>query len=123
MTLNLAETIRLASLLCTLSLAVPARAADAPASPPPIPIGLAAYPLPPKPSSAYRPEARRPTRLTWTWSVTKGAALMWVPIGFEGSFRMPYERACYGTGYYIYPHWVPGTPLSQPLRAWDAKIP
>jgi len=48
---------------------------------------------------------------------------MWVPIGFEQSFRMAYSRTRYGTGYYIYHQFVPGAPLSKPIRAWDAKTP
>ena len=33
---------------------------------------------------------------------------MWVPIGFEKSFRMAYSRTRYGTGYYIYHQFVAG---------------
>jgi hypothetical protein len=46
---------------------------------------------------------------------------MWVPIPFEKSFQMAYSRTRYGTGYYIYHHYVPGANLSQPIRAWDAN--
>ena len=35
---------------------------------------------------------------------------------------MAYSRTHYGTGYYIYHQYVPGAPLSQPIRAWDGKI-
>jgi hypothetical protein len=48
---------------------------------------------------------------------------MWVPIPFEKSFRMAYTRTRYGTGYYIFHHYLPGVNLSQPLRAWDGKTP
>src|SRR5262249_41795075 len=64
-----------------------------------------------------------PSPLTWTWSVTKGADLMWVPIPFERSFRMAYSRTRYGTGYYIYHQYVRGAKLSRPLRAWDGQTP
>src|SRR6266436_5480039 len=80
-----------------------------------------ADPLHPNPKSVFLPEAPFPTPLTFTWSQTKGADLTWVPIGFEKSFRMAYSRTCYGTGYYIYHQYVPGTPMSQPVRAWDGK--
>ena len=62
-----------------------------------------------------------PSPLTWTWSITKGADLMWVPIPFENSFRMAYSRTHYGTGYYIYHQFVEGIPLSQPIRSWEHK--
>jgi hypothetical protein len=48
---------------------------------------------------------------------------MWVPIGFENSFRLGYSRTRYGTGYYIYQQFVPGIPLSQPIRTWKAEPP
>src|SRR4029450_11279962 len=56
-------------------------------------------------------------------SDTKGADLMWVPVGFEKSFQMAYSRTRYGTGYYIYHQFAPGTKLSQPIKAWDGKRP
>ena len=34
---------------------------------------------------------------------------------------MAYSRTRYGTGYYIYHQFAPGTKLSQPVRSWDAK--
>src|SRR5262249_42598504 len=58
-----------------------------------------------------------------TWSTTKGADLMWVPMPFEKSLQLAYSRTCYGTGYYIYHQFVGGAPLSQPIRAWDGKTP
>lgn len=73
--------------------------------------------------SVFLPEAAFPNPLTWTWSVTKGADLMWVPIGFERSFRMAYTRTHYGTGYYIWQQWVPGLPLTTPVRTWTASPP
>ena len=36
---------------------------------------------------------------------------------------MAYTRTHYGTGYYIYEQFVPGTKLSQPIRTWDGKTP
>lgn len=73
--------------------------------------------------SVFLPAELFPNPLTWTWSITRGADLMWVPIGFEQSFRMMYARTFYGTGYYIYHHFDRAAQLSQPLRAWDAKTP
>jgi len=75
----------------------------------------------PAENSVFLPERALPNPLTWTWSVTKGADLMWVPIPFEKSFQMAYSRTRYGTGYYIYHHYVPGAELSQPIRAWDVN--
>ena len=73
--------------------------------------------------SVFEPKGLFPNPLTWTWSVTKGADLTWVPIPFEKSFQMAYSRTHYGTGYYIYHQFVPGTKLSQPIKAWDGKTP
>ena len=80
-------------------------------------------PLKPAEDSVFLPKDAFPNPLTWTWSLTKGADLMWVPIAFENSFRMSYGRTFYGTGYYIYHLIDPAAPLSQPLRAWDGKTP
>jgi hypothetical protein len=73
--------------------------------------------------SVFLPERLFPRPLAWTWSDTKGADLSWVPIPFQRSFRMAYSRTRYGTGYYIYHLYVPGTKFSQPLRSWDGKTP
>jgi hypothetical protein len=70
-------------------------------------------------NSVFLPERLFPTPLAVTWSLTKGADLTWVPIPFERSFRMAYERTHYGTGYYIYHVYTSGAPLAQPLRSWD----
>lgn len=64
-----------------------------------------------------------PPPLAFTWTVTNGADLSWVPVGFEKSFRMAYARTCYGTGYYIYHQFVPGAKLTSPIHAWDGKSP
>ena len=71
--------------------------------------------------SVFLPEKAFPSPLTYTWSTTNGADLSWVPVGFEKSFRMAYARTKYGTGYYIYHQFVPGTPLSQPVRALESQ--
>src|SRR5256885_1303513 len=70
-----------------------------------------------------RPAAAGTRPRTFTWSQTKGADLMWVPMPFEKSLRLAYSRTCYGTGYYIYHQFVPGTKLSREIRAWDGKTP
>lgn len=82
-----------------------------------------ADPRHPNPNSTFLPADAFPEPLAWTWAKTKGADLSWVPVGFEKSFRMAYERTCYGTGYYIYHQFVPGTPLSQPIKAWREEPP
>ncbi|HOM49850.1 MAG TPA: DUF2961 domain-containing protein [Phycisphaerae bacterium] len=74
-------------------------------------------------NSTFIPAELFPEPLAWTWSTTKGADLNWVPMPFERSLRLAYSRTFYGTGYYIWHQFVPGTPLSQPLVAWDGKTP
>ncbi len=73
--------------------------------------------------TVFIPEEPFPNPLTWTWSTTKGADLMWVPLPFERTFRMAYSRTRYGTGYYIYHLYDRSAPLSRPIRAWDGKTP
>jgi len=80
-------------------------------------------PTKPVDHSVFLPEAPFPSPLTFTWSQTKGADLMWVPIAFEKSFRMAYTRTRYGTGYYIYHQYLPGAALSRPIRAWNQEAP
>jgi hypothetical protein len=82
-----------------------------------------ANPDKPVEGSLFEPKELFPNPLTWTWSVTKGADLMWVPIAFEKSFQMAYSRTHYGTGYYIYHQFAPGTKLSRPIKAWDGMTP
>src|SRR5882724_929881 len=82
-----------------------------------------ADPRKPAPESVFLPERLFPNPLTWTWSITKGADLMWVPIPFEQSFRMAYSRTFYGTGYYIYHQFVKGANLSRPIQSWDGQTP
>ena len=67
-------------------------------------------PTKPVQDSIFEPAAAFPSSLTYTWAQTKGADLSWVPIEFEKSFRMAYSRTHYGTGYYIFHKYVPGTP-------------
>src|SRR6266516_2223887 len=74
-------------------------------------------------NSVFVPEKAFPRPLSWTWSLTQGADLMWVPIPFERSFQMAYSRTRYGTGYYIYHLFVEGIPLSRPIRSWTAEAP
>jgi Protein of unknown function (DUF2961) len=81
-------------------------------------------PLHPAPASTFLPAAPFPSPLNWTWATTKGADLVWTPISFERSFQMGYTRTHYGTGYYVYDRFVPGTPLSHPLRSWkESDLP
>jgi hypothetical protein len=82
-----------------------------------------ADPLHPARESVFLPEAMFPHPLTWTWALTRGADLMWVPIGFQSSFRMMYGRTYYGTGYYIYHLIDPAAPASRPVERWDGKTP
>lgn len=82
-----------------------------------------ADPNKPIPNSVFIPEQLFPNPLTWTWSITKGADLMWVPVPFERTFRLAYSRTRYGTGYYIYHLYDPAARLSQPIRSWDGKTP
>jgi hypothetical protein len=73
--------------------------------------------------SVFIPENLFPNPLTWTYSITKGADLMWVPIPFERRFRLAYSRTFYGTGYYIYHLVDPSANLSRPIESWDGKTP
>jgi hypothetical protein len=75
----------------------------------------------PVPNSVFLPEKALPRPLTWTWSQTKGADLMWMPISFEQSFQMAYSRTRYGTGYYIYHQFVEGIPLSRSIQSWTTN--
>ena len=82
-----------------------------------------ANPTKPVKGSVFMPAELFPEPLSLTWAATKGADLNWVPIPFENTFRMAYSRTRYGTGYYIYQQFVKGTPLSTPIKTWDAKTP
>ncbi len=72
-------------------------------------------------NSVFLPENAFPSPLAVTWTVTKGADLSWVLIGFENSFCMAYSRTHYGTGYYIYDQYVRGAKLSQPITSWNPQ--
>jgi hypothetical protein len=76
-------------------------------------------PLHPVSDSVFIPGNAFPPPLNLTWATTRGADLLWTPIPFERSFKMAYSRTRYGTGYYIYSRFVPGIPLSQPLKTWN----
>jgi hypothetical protein len=41
--------------------------------------------------TVFIPEDLFPNPLSWTWSTTKGANLMWVPLPFERTFRLAYH--------------------------------
>lgn len=72
----------------------------------------------------FIPEDLFPNPLTWTWAITKGADLMWVPISFTESLRLAYSRTFYGTGYYIYHTFPQGADyFSQPLATWQQQPP
>ncbi len=72
----------------------------------------------------FIPKDLFPHPLTWTWSTTKGADLMWVPIPFEESLRLAYSRTFYGTGYYIYHSFPLGiSHISQPISSWSQSPP
>jgi hypothetical protein len=74
--------------------------------------------------ATFIPEEAFPEPLAYTWTTTKGADLLWVPMGFEKSFQMMYGRTFYGTGYYIYKKYANEDLLSKPIQAWDvSQIP
>jgi hypothetical protein len=81
-----------------------------------------ANPNRPVAGSVFLPTNAFPAPLTETWSTTQGADLSWVPISFQNSFRMGYERTHYGTGYYIYDLYMEGANLSQPIATWNNQI-
>lgn len=80
-----------------------------------------ADPVHPVENSVFLPEKLFPTPLAWTWSITKGADLNWVPIPFERTLRLAYSRTRYGTGYYIYHLYDRSAKLSRPVRSWNEK--
>jgi len=79
-------------------------------------------PLHPVPDSTFLPLAPFPSPLNDTWATTRGADLVWSPVSFERSFQMAYTRTHYGTGYYIYDQFVPGTRLSRPIQSWNESV-
>jgi transcriptional regulator with XRE-family HTH domain len=78
-------------------------------------------PLHPKPNSIFLPEHAFRKPLAYTWSDTKGADLSWIPMGFQKSLRLSYERTFYGTGYYIVQQFLDGISLSQPISSWNTQ--
>ncbi len=82
-----------------------------------------ADPLHPVPGSTFLPPQPFPIPLNFTWSTTKGADLIATPIPFERSLQIAYSRTHYGTGYYIYDRFVPGTRLSHALDTWNQMPP
>ena len=78
-------------------------------------------PLNPKPNSIFLPESAFARPLAVTWSDTRGADLSWIPMGFQNSLRLSYERTFYGTGYYIVQQYLVGISLSQPITAWNTR--
>jgi hypothetical protein len=78
-----------------------------------------ADPAHPNPSPVIQPATAFPAPLNETWATTRGADLVYTPIPFARSMQLAYTRTHYGTGYYIYDTFVPGTPLSQPIQSWD----
>lgn len=82
-----------------------------------------ATPNQPVENSVFIPSDVFPEPLCWTWSATKGADLMWRPVPFEESFRLAYGRTHYGTGYYIYHHYMDGAPLSRPITSFEMTPP
>lgn len=75
-------------------------------------------PLHPVSDSVFIPSAAFPPPLDLTWATTKGADLLWTPIPFARTLKLAYSRTRYGTGYYIFSRFVPGIPLSRPLKSW-----
>jgi hypothetical protein len=71
--------------------------------------------------TTFIPAAPFPPPLNETFHDTLGANLVRTPIGFEKSLTLAYSRTMYGTGYYIYDQFVPGTPLSHPITSWSEK--
>jgi hypothetical protein len=75
-------------------------------------------------NATFIPAEPFPEPLAYTWTTTKGADLIWVPMGFEKSFQMMYGKTFYGTGYYIYKKYANEDLLSQPIRAWNiSQVP
>src|SRR4029453_11268433 len=74
-------------------------------------------------SSVFLPEHAFPSPLTYTYAVTKGADLNWVPIVFGERLRLAYSRTFYGTGYYIYHQFVRGAARSQAPAPWNQAQP
>lgn len=82
-----------------------------------------ADPLRPKSDPTFVPPQVFPPPLNFTWNISKGADLIGTPISFAHSLQIAYGRTHYGTGYYIYDRFVPGTSLSRELSTWNEVPP
>ena len=71
----------------------------------------------------FLPEGIFTEPFDYTWTTTKGADLLWTPMEFAKSLRIAYGHTTYGTGYFIYDQFVPGTKLSHPLKTWASDPP
>ncbi len=80
-------------------------------------------PLHRKEPAVFLPEGILTEPFDFTWSTTKGADLLWTPMEFNKSLRVTYGHTTYGTGYFIYDQFVPGTKLSHPLQTWNNDPP
>jgi hypothetical protein len=80
-----------------------------------------ADPMNPTPAATFLPAALFPSPLAETWATTRGADISWIPIPFERSLELRYERTHYGTGYYIVHRFAEGADHTvPPIKSWDA---
>ncbi|HEX4336396.1 MAG TPA: DUF2961 domain-containing protein [Polyangiaceae bacterium] len=82
-----------------------------------------ADPTNPVAGSTFLPASAFPSPLALTWSVTQGADLSWVPVGFESSFTLSYERTHYGSGYFIYQLYADAEGLSRAPQHFTLDAP
>jgi hypothetical protein len=83
-----------------------------------------ATPTTPVANSVYLPAASFPPPFAETWSMTGGADLSWIPLPFQNSLTVAYERTHYGTGYFIEQSFPEGAPnLSHPITQYDPGAP
>jgi Protein of unknown function (DUF2961) len=83
-----------------------------------------ADPLNPVADATFLPVELFPSPLAETWAKTRGADLNWIPVPFEHSLELRYERTHYGTGYFIVHRFAEGAQHTvPPLRSWDASAP
>lgn len=75
------------------------------------------------PACTFEPRGLLAPPLAYTWTTTRGADLIWLPVMFERSFRIGYGRTRYGTGYFIYKQYVDGIPLSTGIQTMDWQTP
>jgi hypothetical protein len=80
-------------------------------------------PTHPRSGSTFLPKQPFPRPLNFTWDRTHGADLIGTPIAFTRGLQIAYSRTHYGTGYYIYDRFVPGTLLSHALASWNETRP